>query len=305
MIAPRDGVGVSCVALPPGPWQTLLEFLSERFAHVGRDEWVRRFAAGDVLDDKGQALPLAHAYQPHARVHYFRQMPVELAIPFDEVVLYQDDHLLVADKPHFLPVVPSGRYVQETLLVRLKRRLGLPDLVPVHRIDQDTAGLVLLSVNPASRAAYVRLFRERLVTKVYEAVTHAQPGQLLPATMRSRLEAGDSFMTMQEVPGATNAETQVEWLGHGKTRALCRLTPRTGQRHQLRVQLASRGLPIVNDRIYPVLHPERRLDEPPDYSLPLQLLARGLAFTDPVSGQARSFSSQRVLHDWRAPGSCP
>jgi len=297
-IASRDGVGASCVALPPGPWATLIDFLSERFTRIDRREWVQRFAAGDVLDEAGQPLAVDQAYCPHTRVYYFRQVQAELPIPFEARVLYQDDHLLVADKPHFLPVVPSGRYLQETLLVRLKRQLGLDDMVPVHRIDQDTAGLVLFSVNPASRAAYVQLFRQRQVLKQYEAVTHAQPGVSLPETLVSRLAPSASFMVMQEVPGTPNAETRVELLRHGGTWAHYRLMPHTGQRHQLRVQLAGRGQAIVNDRIYPVLHPELPLGVAPDHRLPLQLLAKRLAFTDPVSGAPRVFESgQRLLHE--------
>lgn len=294
-IPSRDGVGASCVALPPGPWPTLLDFLAERFTRIERSEWVQRFMAGDVLDQDGHPLGVDQAYRAHTKVHYFRQVQTELRIPFEEAVRYQDDHILVADKPHFLPVVPSGRYLQETLLVRLKRRFGLDDMVPVHRIDQDTAGLVLFSLNPASRAAYVQLFRQRQVRKHYEAVTHAQPCQSLPATLLSRLAPSDSFMVMREVPGVPNAETHVELLRHGGTWAHYRLRPHTGQRHQLRVQLASRGQPILNDRIYPELHPELPLGAAPDHSLPLQLLAKGLEFTDPVSGTNRVFESAQQL----------
>jgi tRNA pseudouridine32 synthase / 23S rRNA pseudouridine746 synthase len=304
----RHGVGASCVSLPPGNWSNLLNFLIAHFDNVSAEEWVRRLKSGDVLGAQGEPLDLDHPYIPHTKVYYFRQVAIELTIPFDEAVVFQDEHLLVADKPHFLPVLPSGRFLHETLLVRLKRKFNLNDLVPLHRIDQGTAGLVLFSVNPASRAAYARLFREREIFKQYQAVTQLAPqmeteGQpddgatgLLPVgVIRSRMAQGNSFMTMVEVPGEPNAVTGIESATRVGDKAVYCLRPVTGQRHQLRVQLAARACPIVNDLIYPVLTPELPLGQAPDYSRPLQLLAQELGFDDPVTGQARHFVSQRRL----------
>ena len=258
---------------------------------------------GDVLDALGKALAVSQVYLPGTKLYYFRQPPPELPVPFTETVLFQDEHLLVADKPHFLPVVPSGRYLQETLLVRLKRKLGLNDLVPLHRIDRDTAGLVLFSVNPASRGAYAALFRERHIAKQYEAIAPWRADVALPQVYRSRVVESDAFMQMTETPGTPNAETHIALLTTEGARAphlaphlaRYRLAPLTGYRHQLRVQMAALGIPILNDRIYPVLHPELALGEAPDYSRPLQLLAQSLAFEDPLTGALRTFESQLVL----------
>jgi len=284
----RDGVGASCVALPPGAWATIASFLVERFPAVGAGTWADRMAAGDVVDAKGRGIAMDTPFEAGLKVFYYRQPAPEPAFPYEETVLFQDDWIVVADKPHFMPVTPSGRHLHETLLVRLKRRLGIGTLAPVHRIDRDTAGLVLFSVKPETRGAYQGVFRERTARKVYEAVAPVRDDLVLPRRHISRLEDGESFMTMREVPGEPNSET---WIGLVERRGALgryRLQPLSGKRHQLRVHMAALGLPLVNDGIYPVLRPERPV---PDFERPLQLVARELAFTDPVSGAERRFQS--------------
>lgn len=294
----RDGVSPSSVALPSGPWPTVLDFMAERLPAVSRTEWQARMLAGDVLDDDGQPVPPHAPYRPQTRLHYWRALPFEHRVPFQEGIVFMDEHLVIADKPHFLPITPKGRYVQETLLVRLKRRLGIDTLVPIHRLDRETAGLIAFSVQPHERNVYQALFRERAVDKVYEAVAPLRPDLALPMKHRSRLVDSAHFMAMEEVPGEPNSESLVELQDADPDRGLglYRLSPRTGKRHQLRAHLHALGIPIVNDRIYPVLQPADPLDAP-DWQHPLQLLARHLAFDDPVTGQRRSFTSQRSL-DW-------
>ncbi len=289
------GVSPSCVVPPDGPWPTLLDFLAARFVHIPRDEWAARLHRGQVTDAQGAAVLPDARFVPHRRYFYYRQPPVERRIPFDETVLYQDELIVVADKPHFLPVTPSGRYLQETLLVRLKRRLGIETLAPVHRIDRDTAGLVLFSVQPATRGRYQGIFRDRLAEKHYEAVARWRDDLALPHVHSSRLQEGETFMTLREVPGEPNAHTKIELLRRlPDGLALYGLQPLTGRRHQLRVHMNALGMPILHDQLYPVLEPERA---EPDYRRPLQLLARRLAFTDPVTGASRRFESgHRLAH---------
>lgn len=288
----KEGVGPSCVALPPGSWCTLIDFLVSRFPHIPNTEWQARMLRGDVVDASGCVLLPDHPYCAHSKIYYYRSLPSEAVIPFDEVVLYQDDYIVVVDKPHFLPVTPSGRYLQESLLVRLKRKLGIDTLSPAHRIDRDTAGLVLFTIQPDTRNRYQALFRERAVDKYYEAIAHWQPDLALPMIYRTRLVEGGSFMTMQQVKGEPNSETAIDVLEVNGTWARYGLRPVTGKRHQLRVHMMALGMPILNDGIYPYLTPEL---DPPDYRKPLQLLAKSLAFIDPISGQAWQFESQRSL----------
>jgi len=290
----RDGVGPSCVGLPPGPWHTMLDFFAARFPAIKRGTWQQRMEQGLVIDERGAAVMPDSPYQAQQRAYYYRAVAAEPRIPFDETVLYQDEHLVVADKPHFLPVVPSGNYLNETLLLRLRQKLGLAALVPVHRIDRDTAGLVLFSVQPASRAAYSALFAQRQVKKTYEAIAPWRSDLILPLTRTSRIVEAGHFMLQHEVAGVANAITHIDLLEVHGDLARYALSPVTGKRHQLRVHMAALGLPIVGDGLYPTLTPEGQID----YDRPLQLLARSIDFVDPVSGQRRHFESVRRLMPW-------
>ena len=287
----RDGVSPSCVVLPSRGHGSLLDFLAQRLSAVSRDAWQARMEAGEVVDERGEAVTAARAFEPGLRVYYYRSLPSEPHIPFEETVVYRDEHLLVADKPHFMPVIPTGRYLHHTLLVRLKRRLGLDELSPLHRIDRDTAGLVLFSVQRSTRGLYQGLFRDRQMTKHYEAVAPWRGDLLFPREHRSRLEESPQFFRMHEVPGEPNSWTQMELIEVGGAWARYRLSPITGKRHQLRVHMAALGLPLRNDAFYP------EVNDPPegDFSRPLQLLARSLEFTDPRTGDLRRFESARSL----------
>jgi tRNA pseudouridine32 synthase / 23S rRNA pseudouridine746 synthase len=295
----KNGVGPSVVGLPKddlSQWRTITDFLTERFPAIPRATWLQRMAWGHVEDEFGAAVTPERPYQGHIRVYYYRDLEVEERIPFDEVILHQDEHLIVIDKPHFLPVTPSGKYLQETVLVRLKRKLGLNDLVPIHRIDRDTAGLVLFSIQPATRDDYQALFRDRAVHKTYEAIApwrpDLHPEASFPLTRHSRIVEGEGFMTQREVEGAPNALTHIQVLEVKGHFARYQLSPVTGKRHQLRVHMNALGIPIQGDGIYPVLTPEGQID----YDNPLQLLAKSIEWVDPISKEVRRFESRRVLH---------
>ena len=296
----RHGVSPSLMALPnlatADQPSTLLQYL-EQSAYIPKGQaWLERMQTGLVLSLDAQPLPVDTAYVPGLRFYYYRHIADEPRVPFEETVVFEDDHLLVADKPHFLPVSPTGRYVQETLLVRLKNRCGLDDLVPIHRIDRDTAGLVMFSKQVSSRDAYAALFRARKVHKIYQAIAPFQPELVFPCTHSSRLQtSAQSFMQMQEVPGTPNSTTYMRLLEARGAWARYQLEPVSGQRHQLRVHMLALGLPLRFDAIYPVLTPEPALDSL-DYSQPLQLLAQTVAFDDPITGQPRRFESQQCLH---------
>ncbi|HJQ34070.1 MAG TPA: pseudouridine synthase [Pyrinomonadaceae bacterium] len=302
-----EGVAPSRQHLPPGPWRTVLEFLTERHPNVGEAVWLSRMERGEVVDERGARLDARSAYRAGGCVFYYREPPTETPVPFEERVVYSDEHILVADKPHFLSVVPAGRFSRETLLARLKRRTGLETLVPVHRIDRETAGLVLFSHDPATRGLYTSLFQRREVEKVYEALAPALDVPDFPHTRRSRIVRGEPFFRMKEVEGGPNSETHIEVIethvgvtdgadsstsheGAGLIN-LYRLRPVTGRKHQLRLHLSAMGAPVVNDRLYPEVMP----DEPDDFSRPLKLVARGLSFRDPVTGRVRRFESELKL----------
>ena len=286
-----EGVGPSRIMLPEGPWRYLLEFLEERFPGIGGDVWKSRMRAGKVIDGNGEPLGVDSPYRSGVFIFYYRELDQEETIPFEASILYRDEHILVADKPHFLAVQPAGRFVKETLLVRLKKELDLPDLVPVHRIDRETAGVVVFSHNRRSRGAYAALFQRRETEKMYEALAGALKEQDFPMMYKSRLVPGEPFFRMAEVEGAPNSETIIEMQEKRGNAVLYKLRPITGRKHQLRVHMAALGAPIINDTFYPDLQPLR----PDDYDHPLKLIARSVSFRDPVTGEQRLFVSERKL----------
>lgn len=246
----------------------------------------------------GVAGPIAPdaAYEPGTYLWFHRDLPVEAPVPFPIGVVHRDEHLVVVDKPHFLATIPRGRHVVETALVRLRRDLGLPDLSPAHRLDRATAGLLMFVVQRGHRGAYQTLFRDRGVAKTYEAIAPHDPRLALPRTVRSRIVKERGVIRAYETEGPPNAETHVELLEHRAGLGRYRLRPATGRTHQLRLHLSGLGVPIVGDDLYPVVR-ERALD---DYRAPLQLLATELAFTDPLTGAARRFTTRRLLSAWSA-----
>lgn len=280
----------STLHLPAGPWHSVLDCLDARFPAIGRDVWLDRFARQRVLDDQGIPLRADHPYREGLRIRYFREVPNETPIPFREQILHRDEHLLVVDKPHFLPVIPAGSYVRETLLHRLMECLDNPDLVPLHRLDRLTAGLVLFSCNRQSRDAYQALFRQQRISKRYLALAPPLPQLSFPLWRRTRLAPGEPFFRMQEVAGAANSETRIEVEERFEDYWRYALYPVSGRKHQLRVHMAGLGAAIRNDPLYPALS-----DDPEDYHHPLQLLAQGLSFIDPLDGRARAFTSRLKL----------
>lgn len=286
-----NGVAAATVQLPQGTWRTVLDCLAERFPAIARKRWADRMARGRVLDAHGQALLPAAAYKAGMRVHYYREVPAETPIPFAESVLHVDAHLVVADKPHFLPVMPAGEYVRETLLTRLRQRLSNPELVPLHRIDRGTAGLVLFSAQAGSRARYQALFRDRQIAKRYEAIAPALPALRFPLVRATRIVRGEPFVRSQETAGPANSETRIEVERTENQLWRYVLHPVTGKKHQLRVHMAALGAPILNDDFYPAMI-ARASD---DFSQPLQLLARSVSFRDPLTGVMREFHSHLAL----------
>lgn len=294
-LSPRDGVDPVSVRLPDDRTCAAGEHLLARFP-ASRTQLERLLSDGEIVDDRGAPLP---AETPCAgqRVWYHRELPVEPELPHDMPILYEDEWLLAVDKPHGLPSTPRGGFIAQTALSVLRRTRGEDELVPAHRLDRDTAGVLLLIRDPQIRGAVQRQFQDRHTEKAYEAVARLGAARLedLPDGRSSRLLKQRGVLQAVEVPGEPNAETRLEPLSafhddDGRWAHL-RLHPLTGQTHQLRVHLAALGTPIRWDPLYPQVLPR----DPGDVSHPLQLLARTLRLTHPVNGQALELSSRRRL----------
>jgi tRNA pseudouridine32 synthase/23S rRNA pseudouridine746 synthase len=251
------------------------------------DDAAAKVLAGEVVLPDGTAVTPTTVLPAGAHVYFYRELRDEVPVPFGIPVLYRDDDIVVVDKPHFLATMPRGRHVAQTAVVRLRRELDLPELSPAHRLDRLTAGVLLFTTRRELRGRYQTLFSRGEVRKTYLARAAINPDVDLPRLVRSRIIKRRGQLQSVEEPGEPNAETLIEHLGAG----LYRLTPRTGRTHQLRLHMASLGLPIGNDPLYPDVV-DVAAD---DFSRPLQLLARSLQFTDPIRGDHREFVSRRTL----------
>lgn len=293
-LAPRNGVAPARLRLPvDGQWASLREHLRDRLPRLDEDRLdamlrERRFVGADG------PLPPDAAYVPGAYVWFHRDLPVETPVPFEVTVVHRDENIVVVDKPHFLATIPRGRHVTQTALVRLRRDLDLPNLSPAHRLDRATAGLLMFVIRREHRGAYQNLFRDRAVSKTYEAIAPFDPELTLPRTVRNRIIKERGVVNAYEVDGEPNSETRVELLEHSGGRGRYRLLPATGRTHQLRLHMSGLGVPILGDELYPV-PTEKALD---DFTRPLQLLARTLSFTDPITGAERAFTSGHRLRAW-------
>lgn len=304
----REGIDAVRVRLPPaGPWSTVRQHLTERLSGAGAGVVDGMLDAGLFVGADGRAVPGDAPYEPGMYVWFHREPPAEVPVPFPLEVVYRDEHVVVADKPHFLATTPRGGHVTETALARLRRELGIPALGAAHRLDRLTAGLVLFTVRPEERGAYQSLFRDRLVRKEYEAVAPYDPALALPRTVRSRILKERGVPAALEIEGEPNAVSRVELTGRRPVPAAgpgrypelgrYRLVPGTGRTHQLRVHMSALGVPIFGDPLYP----EVTAPVPAgDFRRPLQLLARQLGFTDPVTGREHRFRSGRSLGAWAA-----
>ncbi len=276
----RDGLGPARVRLRGG-------LVVDEFRARWGAEAAAKVLAGEVVLPDGTVVSETTVLPAGAHVYFYRPLRDEVPVPFDIPILYRDDDIVVVDKPHFLATMPRGRHVAQTATVRLRRELDLPELSPAHRLDRLTAGVLLFTTRRELRGAYQSLFARGEVRKTYLARAAVDPQLALPTTTCSRIIKRRGHLQAVEEPGEPNAETLVEHLGDG----LYRLTPRTGRTHQLRVQMASLGLPIISDPLYPNV-----IDvTPEDFSLPLQLLALSIEFEDPVDGRQRAFVSRRTL----------
>ena len=272
---------------------TVLDYLVVKFPYIAENVWQQRLMDGKVHWLNGEVIDSSTLYRSQQCVCYYREVEQEPIIPFEENIVFQDEHILVACKPHFLQVTPGGNYVDECLQSRLRRKTGNDDLQALHRLDRETAGLVLFSVNPDTRSSYHALFEHHEITKTYQAVADVGAEAMLCKhwVVKNRMEKSTPRFVMHIVPGEVNAHSVIECVDQQAGKGLFELSPVTGKTHQLRVHMASIGHSIMNDKVYPVLKPKAE----DDFSKPLQLLAKKLMFVDPITREERFFYSDRVL----------
>ncbi|MDM8085286.1 pseudouridine synthase [Cellulomonas cellasea] len=292
----RHGLSAAWLRTPdrdrsrPDEWATMGQWLRHRLPeHV---DVPAMLAQQRFVDEAGRAVREDDPFAPHQFVWFHRDLRDEPEVTAPIHVVHRDERLVVVDKPAFLSSIPRGRHVMQSVVVRMRAELGLPDLSPLHRLDRVTSGLLMLATEPQWRGPYQSLFERRAVEKAYWALAPLRPDLELPTVVRNHIHKERGAWQAQVAPGApVNAETLIELESEVDGHGVYRLTPRTGRTHQLRLHLHGLGIPIVNDPLYPVVR-----DIPvDDFSSPLQLLAGELAFTDPVDGKPRRFRSVRRL----------
>jgi len=287
MIISKHPSKLSLPQVNPGV-STILEYLIIKFPYVNRQVWLQRITDGKVHRHDGSLITLHSPFKAQQRIYYYREVESEPVIPFKEMIIFQDEHILVAYKPHFLPVVPAGVYVNECLQNRLRRSTGIETLQAVHRLDRVTAGLVIFSVNPETRPYYHQLFESRQIDKIYQAIAHIGDATNLVGQqwqVKNRIEQSKPRFCMRISEGIANSHSEIRCLQQASQKALFELKPVTGKTHQLRLHMQTLGYPILNDKYYPQLQPLST----DNYAAPLQLLAKQLQFIDPVTQQQRSF----------------
>ncbi|GGW35312.1 RluA family pseudouridine synthase [Streptomyces xantholiticus] len=293
----RDGIDPVRLRLPEDPdgrWPTVRDHLLHRYGSAIGEAGVDAMLREGRFVGRDGAVTWDEAYTAGRDLWFHRDFPAEERVPFEIGIVHRDDHVVIADKPHFLATMPRGSHVKETALARLRRDLELPALQPAHRLDRLTAGLVLFVVRPGDRGAYQTMFRDRRVRKEYEALAPYDPAVALPRTVRSRIVKERGVLAAREEPGEPNSESRIELLEQRGGVGRYRLLPATGRTHQLRVHMNSLGLPILGDPLFPLVLPEA----PEDFSKPLQLLANILEFSDPVTGRPCRFESRLRLAQW-------
>ena len=289
----RNGVTPSFLIVPTDVGtRSVLEYLLQRFHKLPADKLTEKIYNGGFFLDSGEpALPDAPIERAQ-RIWYFREVHNESSIPYPLPTLYEDDHIIVVDKPHFLATTPAGSWLHETALIRLRAASHNLDITAAHRLDRATAGVLLFTKRAELRRPYQQLFEQRQTQKIYQAVCVLNPKLTESFDIDLRLKLNDHNPLMSVVDGEPNSQTHVQLLAQSGNYAHYQLTPETGKQHQLRIHMAHMGAGIVNDPWYP--NAQLRHDD--NFAEPLQLLAQRLAFIDPVTGQERCFESQQTLH---------
>ena len=301
---------------------TIADYLIARFYPNDPQIIHARFNTGEVRLDDGTILTSDSPYMPGERIWYFRELADEPQLPSDMPVLYEDEHVLAIDKPHFLPTTPRGAYIAQTALTKLRVREQNPLLIPIHRLDRPTAGVLLFAKTVEARRPFQMMFQHRRVSKTYRAVAPvpADPAAAERALsaeglqvrshiqkIRDRLQVQQlseeqcaaqgvepntlttakilqTFTPSAQAVEGWRAEPNREW-------ALYDLAPHTGKTHQLRAHLNLLGSPILGDVLYPQVLPDA--PDRPEY--PLQLLAYSLHFEHPITGERVDLYSGRSL----------
>lgn len=219
-LPPREGISATALRAPGGKAthaknhlpvpDSIGQWLESEFPEAAPDSRRALLTDGDMRDEAGLPVTWDDPVIPGGFYFFHRPVPPEERIPFDVGIVFEDEDLLVVDKPHFLASTPNGRFVRECVVTRLRVDLGQPDLVAIHRLDRITAGLLVLSKRPETRGRYQRLFQDRRVSKTYRALAPAPPPELeFPLVRESCLVKPVGGRQVLEAAGEPNAVSRI------------------------------------------------------------------------------------------------
>ena len=214
--------------------------------------------AGELAIERRSSRKLRHGALVVVRIPEELRLPAVRAEPGELSVLYEDEDVLVVDKPALLPVHPSGRHLSDTLIQRIHAVYGDPHNerpVPIrlcHRLDRETSGAVLCGKNRAAHRKLMLQFERRQIDKEYLAIVHGRPEGERGVVDRPLGAAHTGRVHLRMAIAADGAQARTRWeLREARgAYALIACWPETGRQHQIRVHLASIGCPLVGDKLY-------------------------------------------------------
>jgi 23S rRNA pseudouridine955/2504/2580 synthase/23S rRNA pseudouridine1911/1915/1917 synthase len=286
----------------------VLDFVADRFTYRNRTEWQEEIEDGRFLlnDKECKANTILN---PGDRLVYLMEEIAEPSVNLNITIIYEDDDLLVVDKPAPLPCHPGGRYFHHTLWAWFKEEHGLIKPSIINRLDRETSGLVLIAKHKEAARLCCQQFADRQVGKRYLVLVEGifnkkevkATGSLALANAGVIRKKMEFYPTGTIAPdGAKECSTSFQLLQTANNLSLLAVKPITGRNHQIRATLCSLGFPVVGDKLYGVDETlflrfrEDLLTEADHLRLRLNrqaLHAEGLSFQHPISGRQLNFKS--------------
>ncbi|HEY5893817.1 MAG TPA: RluA family pseudouridine synthase [Chthoniobacterales bacterium] len=271
---------------------TLLDALCTIFAHLPRAEWLPLFETGRFLDESGQAVSATQVVRAGERYHRLTPSAVEPDVSVNIRILFEDEAIVVLEKPAPLPMHPSGRFNRNTLQFILQQAYAPQRIQAAHRLDANTTGLVVCARTRHFASLLQSQFVRGEVEKSYLVRVQGQPVEetfycdapisTVPGPMGTR---------EVDTKGGLPAHTEFRVIERFGDSTLLEAHPVTGRTNQIRVHLWQLGLPVLGD---PVYRADRQLGETQTLSPgdpPLCLHAWRLTFTHPLTAERMTFEA--------------
>ena len=229
---------------------TLAGYCARRFTYFTREQWEEEILSGKLSRNGEVARNPAAALTDGDLLAYDGSGIVEPAVDAGIGLLHEDEWFLAVDKTGNLPVHPGGRYFNHTLVHLLEERCGRK-VYPVHRLDRETSGVILLAFAPQDVAGLAEAIAQG--SRAYLALVHgAFPDREMTVDLPLGRDAASAVRKKRRAweGGTQSARTRFQKVLVAGDISLVRCLPETGRLHQIRAHLLSAGFPIVGDKLY-------------------------------------------------------